>query len=434
MKKIVKKLIDKQTLFFIIGGLIINALCFFIYALPVKAATIEDFDNYYPIHQNQLGFISSNELNFIDNYFDAENNYIFAYWSFDWEGYDCISVCYTPKDLGGCFYGELKTDITYFGLYTIGSVNWKCYLLGYKSDSDYFVNVMQNNTEFLNLNYGWNYISNFKLYTNNNVTTQKLILNYGAGPVIQTGHATPPDEFDNPLTSNNQTLPREVPQAPTYNSYTWNTYNPPAFDNSSVLNAIESLGDKIEYAYIYLKDGIHGEIYTLTGNIKAYFEYIGETIQYYGGLIIDNIQNLITTFYNNMVSLVEDIAGKITEFKETLTTIYNFISTPLDTSVLNTQLNNSTFIGAIRTTKTQISSFYGMFSNISQPENVIFEIDLSGVWFDGGVSYLDFSILTPVLPFIRLVLGSMLLYDLIVTLFTNINSYIGGNSAKNDGG
>ena len=447
MKKIIKKIIDKQTLTLIIGGLIINALCFFIYALPVKASGGNNVNSaYFPMHQNANGKFSDALLTNIDSRLDAENNYIFVKYS----GYNgnagygthYYNFVYFPKTSTGFMYAELFSNGYQFSLYSAGTTNFVQGVFWNDNRDRSAINGLAGNGNFAQwmsnmdsniYNTSVDYVSNFRIYTNN-TDTRKVVLNYGSGPEIQYGHATPPDEFDNPLTSNNQTLPREVPQAPTYNSYTWNTYNPPAFDNSSVLNAIESLGNKLEYVFEYLKDGIHGEIYTLNGNIKAYFEYIGETIQYYGGLIISNIQNLITTFYNNMVSLVEDIAGKITEFAETLTTIYDFIAHPLDTSVLNTQLSNSTFVSAVRTTKTQISTFNGMFSNITQPENVVFTIDLSGLWFDGGVSYLDFSILNPVLPFIRLVLGCMLLYDFIVTIFTNINSYIGGNSAKNDGG
>lgn len=454
MKKIVKKLIDKQTLTLIIGGLIINALCFFIYAFPVKAAggnshPLPYYVNYYK--DDYFNFSYNNWVEIIEYY--AENihpdyDLIFLGEPEEWNSaWGSISIYFVKSSDGTITLrsSDLNYNVDYnmfdfssdYVVYS-GYVYQERLLFSYSNPTNaqvsYSAGRFSSSYSLLGAktmnSYGYTPLYPYYLKSGSEFyfNGDKLVFANGEpSPFHPAGHATPPDPFNNPLTSNNHTLPREVPQAPTYNNYTWNTYNPPAFDDTSIIDAIKSLGDKIEYTYVYLKDGIHGEIYTLTGNIKAYFEYIGETIQYYGGLIIDNIQNLITTFYNNMVSLGEDIAGKIT-------TIYDFLVHPLDTVELTTQLNNSTFVSAVRTTKTQISTFNGMFSNISQPENVVFTIDLSGLWFNGGVSYLDFSILTPVLPFIRLVLGCILLYDLIVTLFTNINSYIGGNSAKNDGG
>lgn len=430
MKKIVKKLIDKQTLIFIIGGLIINALCFFIYAFPVKASGNEN-DIYFPMHQNENNHFSSSCISAIESSFNSSTNFIFVKYYTTTDQGIFFYVIVTPKNASGRIFGEIYSNGYQFSLYTSGDMSGSgCAECRY-NDSEGLIWLAQSSiysfSDSISSSYSTSqdYISNFVLYTNS-TSNRGIVLHYGDSE-IKEGEARKPFFNHNPEYAINDTPPTQVPTTPNINNYTWNTYNPPAFDNSSVLNALESLGDKIEYNYVYLKDGLHGEIYTLNGNIKAYFEYIGETIQYYGNLIIGNIQDAITNFYENMVSLIEPLLSDVQTF-------VNFFINPLDTGELTSQLNNSTFVSAVRTTKTQISTFNGMFSNISQPENVVFTIDLSGLWFNGGVSYLDFSILTPVLPFIRLVLGCILLYDLIVTLFTNINSYIGGNSAKNDGG
>ena len=244
-------------------------------------------------------------------------------------------------------------------------------------------------------------------------------------PVIPNGHATPPEELDSPIYTQGHAQPESVPTAPQINNYSWTTHTNPTIDTTNLETLTKSLIDIVVYNFNYLFTNLAGLFNNLISNIVALISYIGQVIEYYGNLIISNLQNLITTFYNNMVSLGESIS-------QTLTAIHDLLTNPLDTALLNTQLNNSSFVGAIRTTESQITSFFGIFSDISQPDNIIFEIDLRDLWFNGGIAYLDFSIISPILPFIRLVLGCILLYSLIVTIVTNINSYIGGNGAKND--
>ena len=435
IKKIIQTLINEKWLQLIIGGIIINALCFLMYfssnaqGLPYFVDN-DDFVAVYGLTADEFiqavngsRFAQSNGIVLS---LEVPGTYIFNGVE---NGINYTEIIIPTSNYIGSFeiangvtyetwnsdnnYLTLTSNVIYYYLYERDTLqNALLYYYGYGNLNNFnsnFYGVTGNEIGYLVSDYNWNLDPSYKIVTNY------------ADPLIEVGIAiVPPTPLD-PSYLNGDTAPVAVPAAPNITSYTWT--NPPAFDNSTVINGIQSIKDTLEW----LADNIQGTINNLLNNIKGLFEYIGKTIQYYGNMIIQTLNNLIQNFYDNMKSLVEDIAGTIKD-------IYNLLTNPLDTTLLTNQLNSSSFVGAIRTTKSQISGFFNMFSNISQPNNVIFEIDLTGLWFNGGVSYLDFSIISPILPLIRLVLGCILLYSLIVTIFTNINTYIGGNSAKNDSG
>ncbi|WP_407454114.1 hypothetical protein [Methanobrevibacter sp.] len=439
MKKIIKTLINEKWLHIIIAGIIINALCFLMsflssaavspYNLPyiVTNENTSDFSSFDAIFSNKMGFsmLNAPDGSFGYDYYEggrhyysfyiptSNSSYSFALSNDNYETFDITQ--------NRC---EMTCSGTWRRLYWHNAYGGTGFYGGDGNMSDFKINFFQGT----NKGDGSVLVPNISTVNfNYDDDIYKCVFGFGnpTKPIVPTGHATPPGEYDNPTSTTDHDLPREVPHYPIVNNYSWTTYNNPTVDTTNLESLIESLIDIVLYNFNYLFSNLSGLFNNLLSNIKGFFEYLGSVIEYYGGLIISNIQNAITTFYNNMVSLVESISGAITS-------IYEFLTNPLDTAQLNSQLNNSSFVSAIRTTETQISSFFGIFSNISQPDNIIFEIDLTELWFNGGVAYLDFSIISPILPFIRLVLGCILLYSLIVTIVTNINSYIGGNGAKND--
>ena len=179
-----------------------------------------------------------------------------------------------------------------------------------------------------------------------NSTSNKKVITLGSDDVvIPTGHATAPDSFENPTLSSgsNHTLPREVPESPVINNYSWTTYNSPTIDNSTLESLIESLIDVTNYLAGWLSNNLSGEFQNLISNIQGLIEYIGETIQYYCGLIISNIQNGIETFYNNMVSLFEPIAQNLEEIREGFEEFADLFIHPFDEEEFDEQIANSSF-------------------------------------------------------------------------------------------
>ena len=158
-----------------------------------------------------------------------------------------------------------------------------------------------------------NYISSdIYLTSNGSWVANKPIFVTELPPVVPdfTGHAVPPD-FDglDPVFNTGHSKPSSVPQFRGWSNYTWSNYTPPTFDDSSVVNAIESVGDIIEYTGEYLVNNIGGAINNLGSNIKGFFEDLGNIFIYYGSLIIDNIQNAVTNIYDNFVVLLEPITS-----------------------------------------------------------------------------------------------------------------------------
>lgn len=242
------------------------------------------------------------------------------------------------------------------------------------------------------------------------------------------------------LSGDNITNPQgTAPTSPTIQNYTPSTYNPPSFDGSSTTNALQSIYDGIIYNGQYLINNINGAISTLTENIKNYFEYIKSSIDYGLQKIINNIKNAIQNMYDNIENFFSPV---LDEIKETLNDIKNFgqklsdfvdlFIHPFDSTQASQDIANSSFISQISTTKSQIQTFTGSFNSITEPNNLIYRFDLTGLFISFGVWEIDLSIFSGILPYIRGIFAVILLYSLIVTIFTSINSYIGGNSSKND--
>lgn len=457
MKKITEKInksnyIDKIThLLLPLTWLVIIVVCFFIFAFTSHASSTnsdaplpyivsnentdgwEDFVNGM-IYNGNYSWAVSNINN--DNYFGYDfyengHHYFAFYFPADDFEYE-ITLSNNDYNTFSMTTNSMLIEFrnyTFVKAYHVTSSNGRHYIYGSQSSTKitttesvrFFVGSNKGNGNLLVPNLA----SQNYLYEDDEY---QVVFGFGnpERPLVPTGHATPPPENVSPEYQTGHARPDYVPTPPSFNSYSWTTYTPATVDTSSVETLIQSEINTIKSIIEWLAENIHGIIENLSDNIYQGLIFIGKCVIYYGDLIIDNIQNMIKTFYDNMVSLFENMGN-------TVTSLQDMINEPLNASLLSHQLSNSSFITAWRTTKSEITGFFGKFSDVSQPENVIFEIDLSDLWLDMGVSYIDFSILSPVLPFIRLVLGAILLYELIVTIVTSINAYIGGNSSKNDG-
>lgn len=106
------------------------------------------------------------------------------------------------------------------------------------------------------------------------------------------------------------------PTAPTITNYTWNTYNAPSVDTSTLETLIQSLIDIVKYNTTYIVGGITGLIENLLTNIQNMFNYIGALIEYSLRVLVTNIQNAIQNLYENFKSLVEPIFQLLEIVKE----------------------------------------------------------------------------------------------------------------------
>ena len=148
------------------------------------------------------------------------------------------------------------------------------------------------------------YINNSLLYNADSDTP--VFANAVPSVPITIGHATEPSEFDDPVYDTGHAKPDKVPQL-TINNYTWTTAPTPDF------STLEDTAESIYNYLAWLGSNLIGFFSNLISNLGAIGNYIGSTIQYYGNLIISNIQNGIQNFYDNMVSLFEPIADTISK-------------------------------------------------------------------------------------------------------------------------
>ena len=220
-----------------------------------------------------------------------------------------------------------------------------------------------------------------------NISSQNYVYNddeysvvFGFGnperPIIPTGHATPPGEFDSPLYNTGHAQPVQVPNTPSINNYSWTTHNNPPIDTTNLDSLVSSLIDIVVYNFNYLFTNLAGLFNNLISNIASLFSYIGQVIEYYGNLIISNLQNLITTFYNNMVSLVESISETIT-----------YITEPFNSALINTAFTSTNFYGV----KTQFVNTFTTFDNafdITEPDSftIIFNVQNITPFYNLGVT------------------------------------------------
>ena len=230
---------------------------------------------------------------------------------------------------------------------------------------------------------------------------------------IGTGHATPPDTFDDPVYNTGHSRPDHVPQL-TINNYTWTT--PPTPDLSTLENTAKSIFDLLHW----LVNNLVGEFSNLITNLQNIGNFIGSTIQYYGNLIISTIQNGITTFYNNMVSLFEPIANAI-----------SYISEPVSGTVIYDNISGTTLIQSINSVDTALSTFQGTFTGLSEPNSFVIPIHLENLpssWFGTqSVQYLDLSwINSDMRTLIRGFMWAIITYALFITIVDSIANYING--------
>lgn len=352
--------------------ILLLVLCLIIFATISKAATPSTL---LPFYISDSAYDSSSFQFLIDDQINW-----WGYTVFDFNSYDTV-FAYEYEEYGTTFirfYGFSDSAYTitlnepYTAFTSSGTVT-----LNLSSCSRYTITKVPGS--YGNYSYGYDYPNNISIgfndienypfvYLNNVLWTPsynnvdgKIVFTNNAASIIENGAAIVPGPFFIPDYLPGSTAPGNVPPTFTPNNYNWSI--PPTFDNSSVLNAIQSVKDTLDW----LADNLQNEISNLTSNIGGFFKYIGDTIQYYGNAIIDTLNNAIQTFYNNMKSLVENISNQI-----------EYIIQPLDKDVLSSTLNSTSFVGM----KNQFSTFFTTFEtafDISEPNTFTLVINIQNI-------------------------------------------------------
>ena len=411
--------------------LILTWVVFLFICIGLLSFTSHAESSYFPMNQNDNNNIPESYYSIFDTYLDTENYYvvirngeIFS------DGLGFWYVRYPKQDDYGIF-GEVNSDGHSFSLYNFGSsnTNYTNGRLSITYDGQVYHNVYNQNpfTNFMNVesslySTSYSYISNFKIYSNNNPDTQIVILKYGPDPVEpDIGHATHP-HFDglHPHYGNTVTPPDEVPPTYTINNYSWTTYNNPPVDNSSTDALLESIFDILSYNAGYLQTNISNEFDNLLNNLSGLISYLGETLQYYGDLIIANIQNGIQNFYDNMVSLVEPIFEKL-----------DYISEPIDGTIIYDNISSTSLITNYNSVNTALTSFKTSFDNLSEPSSFTIPIHLenlpSAYFGNQTTQYIDLGVIgSTEKGLIRTFMWALITYGLFITIVDSVSNYING--------
>lgn len=252
--------------------------------------------------------------------------------------------------------------------------------------------------------------TNSIFYTNSNLLEVVDFLNPGRIVPGQPGEPEEPDFPDEPTKPVKPTIP-----------------NPPV---KPTINDISDLADYLGSLFSWLAN-----------SIGAWLEYIGDYLSYLGeylaGILKEGFNNIFRNFKNFFQPYLDAFHNLIDTIANTLETIKNTIEhffEPFDFNQASTTLNNSAFMTAIDSILTNIENFAGIFTNTSEPDSLKFTLDFrNNSFFNLGLCTLDFDIIKPFRSAIRLFIGCLLVLSLIISIATSINSYIGGNSNKNEG-
>lgn len=233
-------------------------------------------------------------------------------------------------------------------------------------------------------------------------------------PPIEIGTAILPPSPIIPEYPTGTTPPANVP--PTYTPQSYIPTTPPTPDFSTAEKILESIYNYIEWGIA----DINGQFNLLKDNLAGFFEYIGETIQYYGNAILETLNIFIQNFYDNMSNLIQPIFDKI-----------NYISEPLDQDIIFDNISTTSLVTNIGIIQTSLSSFQASFTGVNEPSSYTIPIHLENLpsnWFGTQTTqYIDLGVINgTVKDGLRLFVWAMVTYSLVVTIFDSISNYING--------
>ena len=215
--------------------------------------------------------------------------------------------------------------------------------------------ILGNSTS-VSTDYG-SYLPRYPFYYNGepieDINGNVLLIANAIGPVPIEGHATAPtfgggsgvngsDFLGSGADFGASLSQATMPQSPTYNTFNFGTFSPPTFDDSSILDALDSIAQILIYTGNYIVTNILGAFSTLMGNIVLIGEYIVGVLEYIGRSIITNIQNAVQNLYENFVSLLQPLFDLVSVINEK----FEYITEPFDKDEFFHQVDGNHLITA----------------------------------------------------------------------------------------
>lgn len=379
--------------------------------------------DYFPMEQNKNNHFSEYDKTAIENRFDAENNYIFAYFSGYQAGYGermkVFHILVVPKNSGITVYGEKNNNLYQFSLYGGGGTlaNNMCYQYSileqnWKYEYSDSLSTFQN-LQSSNYNSNIDYVSNFQIMTNN-TSSAKVVLIYDDGVSF-------PDED----------TARQDMEKPDADDYFPSWDNKPTFDDSSVENALSSLFDIVDWGWNNIKN-----------TIKGLGEFITDTMRWGLQKVIDTIRNKVDEIKNAIVNkLIEiwdkigDVADALADFGETLGNIYDFFANPWDDSDFEYTLQHSDFYTIYTSIGDSLDSINDTFDSVNEPESFVIRYSTGfhpdnepGFHFPTIEGEISFDWLIPLRIYYRPILWLVVIYEMVVYGFSTFGDVLQGRT------
>lgn len=202
----------------------------------------------------------------------------------------------------------------------------------------------------------------------------------------------------------------------------WNDSTPTTLPNT---DSNASVSDNLRNFLSTMQSNLANSINNLGSNIKSYFDKLQQKLTDTTNAILGGIHNGFATLNQNFKDFfgakLDAILNKLDYFQE-----------PFSSQDLADNLNNanfsSDFLGLIST----VGTFSTAFTSGSEPSSCSFTLDFSNSYYNFGVCEFSLNWILPFRPTIRLIVGCLCVYSLIVSIFTSLNTYIGGTSSIND--
>lgn len=175
----------------------------------------------------------------------------------------------------------------------------------------------------------------------------------------------------------------------------------------------------------YLADTITQNFGNLGYNLKKWFDNIQQKLTDVANSISQNIYNGFKTLMDN----IKDFFGpKIDAIIDKI----NWLFEPFSSEELADNLDNGSFSSDILGLTSSVTTFGESLTSGTEPNSCTFTLDFRNSYYNFGVCEFSLDWILPMRPGIRLVIGCLCVYSLIVSIFTSINTYIGGTSSIND--
>ena len=175
----------------------------------------------------------------------------------------------------------------------------------------------------------------------------------------------------------------------------------------------------------YLKDVLTALFGNLGYNLSNWLNSLGSKIVQGFNSVSQNIWN----GFNTLMSNIRDFFGpKI----DAIIDKFNYITEEFSTEELATNLNNADFSSDFLGLITTVSTFSTALTSGTEPNSCSFTLDFTNSYYNFGVCEFSLDWILPFRSLIRLIIGCLAIYSLIISILTSLNTYIGGTSSIND--